>query len=365
MSRFILILILSAVVSYGIISFTQNQSISSATENAVDNYTYTKARNIANSSIQMLMSKVADENKWRAGSPVTTQVFDGTVNYTVTDENFDGEDLIKFYVKSVYHGEEKEITAYAKPLDQYPIGVLAPGAVSANNNVLTLGDLTIDGRDHTKTGQVIPGEGTYGVWTTKTLDNSGSSDIGGTNLSQVDFVPSSTPDPSIIAENQVWPGGTPPTTPEQVLINLPFNISLKEYAQSGDWGSQYVTDPTQLTYPLEGVTYVEPNGGEWSPANIQGSGILIVHNDQINAIIKNTTNNFTGLIIADDVIHLQSTIIGAVVSLTPNPSEGNTIGNSNASVLYSKEAMADVLMTVRARNFGFASNRLLIRHWYE
>ena len=366
MSRFVIILILSAVISYGIISSTQNRSVLSATENSVDNYTSTKLRNIANSTIQMLMSKVADDINWRTGSMIKTDMLDGNVSYTVTNANLDGEDLIRFYVKADYNGDEKEITAYAIPMEPHPTGVIAPAAITANNNILTLGNITIDGRDHTKDGKtIIAGEGTYGIWTTKTFTNSGASDIGGTNTLKKDFKPTKTPDPSIIAQNQSWPGGTPPTTPEQVLKNLPFTISLKEYAKSGDWGSQYVTDPEKLRYPLKGVTYVEPNGGAWISANIQGSGILIVHNDQVNALLKNTQGNFTGIVIADDVVHLQSDIIGAVVSLTQNPSEGNTIGLSTGFILYSKEALAECLMTVRPRNYGFASNRLLIRHWYE
>ena len=365
MSRFILILVLSTIISYGIISVTQNQSVSSATQNSVDNYTNTKTRNIANSTIQMLMSKVADDIKWRTNSEVTTNVFDGTVKYTVTNENMDGEDLIKFHVNAYYNNEQKEIIAYAKPMDPHPTGVKVNGAMTTNNNILTLGNITIDGRDHTKKGQVIPNEGTYGIWTTQTYTSGGASDVGGTNPSKVDFIPSKTPDPSIIAEHQYWPGGVIPTTPEQVFQNLPFKISLKEYAKSGDWGSQYVTDPDSLKYPLQGVTYVEPDGGDWTDANIEGSGILIVHNDQVNAILKNTFNNFTGIIIADDLIHLHSDIIGAVVSLTQSPSEGNTIGNSDGFILYSKESLASCLYTVRPRNYGFASNRLLIRHWYE
>jgi hypothetical protein len=283
----------------------------------------------------------------------------------ITDEVFNGENLIRFAVSANIYDETKEVNVYAKPLDVYPTGITAPGAITTNNNILTLGNLIVDGRDHTKTGQLIPGEGTYGIWTTETFTNSGASKIGGTNLSKQDFVPEKKPDPSIIAENQTWPGGIIPLTPEEVIQNFPLNISLKEYAKSGDFGSQYVTDPTLLTYPLQGVTYVEPQGGEWNPANIQGSGILIVHNDQVDAIIKNTSNDFTGIVIADDVIHLQSNIIGAVVSLTQNPSEGNTIGNSNGKILYSKEALANVLMTVRPRNFGFAQNRLDVKHWFE
>lgn len=365
MSRFIIILILASVVSYGIISSTQNRSISSATENAVDNYTSTKTRNIANSTVQMLMSKVADNLNWRTSS-VTKDMLDGIVKYTVTDESIDGENLIKFNVKAIYNNVEKEIIAYAKPMEPHPTGIIAPAAITTNNNILSLGNITIDGRDHSIDGKtIIPGEGTYGIWTTKTFTNSGASDIGGTNTIKKDFKPTKTPDPSIIAQNQVWPGGIPPKSPEEVLQNLPFKISLKEYAQSGDWGSQYVTNPDSLKYPLQGVTYVEPNGGSWVSANIQGSGILIVHNSSVNAVLKNTSGNFTGIIIADDIIHLHSNVIGAVVSLTQNPSEGNTIGNSSGFILYSKEALASCLMTVRPRNFGFASNRLVIRHWFE
>jgi hypothetical protein len=151
-----------------------------------------------------------------------------------------------------------------------------------------------------------------------------------------------------------------------MITNLPNGFSLKEYAQSGAGGSQYVTDPSLLSYPLKGITYVElPSGGSWSSADIQGSGILIVHNDNVNAILQNTKNNFTGLIIGDDIVHLHSNIIGAVVSLTENPSEGNTVGNSSGSILYSKQVLDNTLMSVRPRNHGFASNRLDVKHWFE
>jgi len=365
MSRFILIIVLSGFITYSIISLTQNRNVTQATENSVHNYSQTKVRNIANSTVQMLMSQVADDVEWRAPNPVTKNIFDGEATYTVTDTIFDGEDLIKFSVTSKINGQTKNIEVYAKPMDPYPIGVNAPAPVSTNNNILTLGNLVVDGRDHTADGTVVPGEGTYGIWTTETYSQSGASKVGGT-YNSIDYVPSKTPDPNIIAENQTWPGGTPPTTPEQVVTNLPSGFSLKEYAQSGDWGSQYVNDPGLLTFPLKGVTYVElPSGDSWTDANIDGSGILIIHNDQIDAIIKNTYNNFTGLIIADDIVHLHSTIIGAVISLTQDPSEGNTIGNSDGFILYSKQVLNNSLMSVRERNFGFAQNRLDVKHWFE
>ena len=365
MSRFILIIVLGAFITYSITSLTQNKNVTQATENSVDNYAQTKARNVANSTVQLLMSQVADDYSWRVTTPVTKQIFDGEATYTVTDETFDGEDLIKFSVTSKIYGDTKKVDVYAKPMDPYPIDLNAPATVSTSNNVSTLGDITIDGRDHTADGTLIPGEGTYGIWTTKTYTQSGSSQIGGTYMG-TDYIPSSPADPNIIAENKTWPGGIKPTTPEQILTNLPNGFSLKEYAKSGIYGSQYVTDPSLLSYPLKGVTYVElPSGGSWTSASIQGGGLLIVHNDSLDAIMSNTKDDFSGIIIADDIIHLHSNIIGAVISLTENPSAGNTIGNSGFSVLHSKEVLQNALMTIRPRNYGFAQNRLVVKHWVE
>jgi hypothetical protein len=365
MSRLILIIVVGGFITYGITNMNQNNNVTRATENSVINYAHTKARNIVNSSIQMFMSQVADDLNWRVPTPVTMNIFDGTATYTVTDTVFDGEDLIKFSVTAEVYGETKKVEVYAKPMDPFPSGVEVNAAITTNNNILTLGNLTVDGRDHTLDGKLIPGEGTLGIWTTDIYTQSGASKVGGTNLS-IDYAPSKSPDPSIIASNQTWPSGVTPISPEEVMKDLPFSITLEEYAKSGDWDSQYVTDPSLLTYPLKGVTYVElPSGEPWTDANIEGSGVLIVHNDQVDAIIKNTYNNFTGLIIADDIIHLHSTIIGAVISLTQNPSEGNTIGNSEGFVLYSKEALGVSLSKVRPRNFGFAKNRLDVRHWFE
>jgi len=364
MSRFILIIVLGAFITYSITSLTQNKNVTQATENSVDNYAQTKARNVANSTVQLLMSQVADDYSWRVTTPVTKQIFDGEATYTVTDETFDGEDLIKFSVTSIVCDDTMKVDVYAKPMD-YSLGFIAPATVSTSNNVSTLGDITIDGRNHKADGTLIPGEGTYGIWTTGTYTQSGSSEIGGTYMG-TDYVPSNPADPNIIAENQTWPGGITPTTPEEMFTNLPNGFSLKEYAKSGTGGSQYVTDPSLLSHPLSGVTYVElPSGDSWTSADIEGSGLLIVHNDSLDAILTNTKDNFAGIIIGDDIIHLQSNIIGAVISITENPSAGNTIGNSGFSVLHSKQVLQNTLMEIKPRNFGFAQNRLDVKHWFE
>jgi len=67
-----------------------------------------------------------------------------------------------------------------------------------------------------------------------------------------------------------------------------------------------------------------------------GRAILIVHNNAKNAIMKNlNSGTFRGLLIAEDIIHIHATIVGAIVSLTPSPSAGNTIGNGSGFALFS------------------------------
>jgi hypothetical protein len=102
-----------------------------------------------------------------------------------------------------------------------------------------------------------------------------------------------------------------------------------------------------LTYPLHGITYVElPNGGEWNPVDFgEGSGgILVVHNAQTNAAMKNlNSGTFAGFIIADDMVHIQATILGGAFLLSPTPSEGNCIGNGTGSVLFSRDSIIKAL----------------------
>jgi hypothetical protein len=226
---------------------------------------------------------------------------------------------------------------------QWYIPGATKAAITANNPVLTLGNITVDGRDHSKTGTLLAGAGTYGVWTTKTYTQSGSSRVGGT-YSGTDYAPAKPGNANTYAQNQTWPGGYP-GTPDSLLggpaMGFPEGF-VKAVAQSGYNGSQYVTNPSTLHYPLSGVTYVElPSAGTWQSMDITGSGILIVHNTSKNAIMKNlNSGTFVGLMIVDDLVHFHgATLIGGAVCLSANPSEGNCIGNGNGDVLYSREAI--------------------------
>lgn len=236
----------------------------------------------------------------------------------------------------------KAIEVVVKRTTTIPPG--AKGAVTTNGPTATNGNIEIDGRDHMIDGSLstYPGTGTFGVFTASTYAQGGSSDVGGTNAAGVDYAPDKPAHTSVIQTDQT----VTMTTPDQVMGGTANGFpegALKGIAQSGVNGSQYVTDPSALTFPLSGVTYVElPPGGTWQSMNFgNSSGILVVHNSSTNAVIKNLNGGtFKGLLIADDIVHIHTTILGAVVSLTTAPSSGNVIGNGSGEVLFSRAALA-------------------------
>jgi hypothetical protein len=376
MSKLVIFLVLGGFITYGVINVTQNRVVTQATENSVNNYAQTKARDVANSTIKMLMSKVADNYTYRVITPTTLNIFDGEATYTVVDETFGGEDLIKYSVTANIYGATKQVTAFT---DKFPfIPPSIRGAITANNPVLSNGNLTIDGRNHTSIGTVIPQTGSYAVWTTGTYTQMGTSDLGGTHL-KIDYVPLNPANPNVIKENQVWPGGFP-NSPDEVMGGPAKGFpegTLKSIAQSGINGSQYVTNPSSLSgAPLSGITYLElptifPHN-QWKDMDITGSGVLVIHNSAKNAIMKNLlSGTFAGIIIVDDLIHVQelATVIGTIVILTPSPSGGNCVGNSDGKVLYSTQAVFDAFTSTglekRMFNYGFGNNRLYVKHWLE
>ncbi len=317
-------------------------------------YSRQSAQNIAQTGANMALEHFAQNPYWRSGFTLN-DIMGGRVAVRLKDVTFAGIPAVE--ITSVGHMNfGSSIRDYDSPtgtlaraetsivyVPQWYIPGTTKAAVTTNNNVLTLGLITIDGRDHSKTGALNANGGTYGVWTTQTYSQSGTSTIGGTN-NGTDYPPANPGNPDSYAQNQTWPGGYP-GSPDSILggpeMGFPEGF-LKSVAQSGYNGSQYVTDPATLKYPLRGVTYVElPSGGIWQSMDISGSGILVVHNTSKNAIMKNmNSGTFVGLMIVDDLVHFHgASLIGAAVCLSPTPSEGNCIGNSKGNILYSREAI--------------------------
>jgi hypothetical protein len=225
--------------------------------------------------------------------------------------------------------------------------------------------MLIDGRDHDKFGDLIPNNGTYAVVTTHEYSQSGSVDLAGTTAEGLDLGPVHVGWEPIVLENYVWEEGYP-QTPEEVLGGEEYGFPpdfFRTVAMSGRNGSQYVTDPDNLTLPLRGVTYVElPSGEQWNSARLGdfSEGLLIVHNSAKNARMSNvTTELFKGLIIADDMYHIHGEFLGAIFVLAENPLAGNCIGNGTADLLYSKEVLEDVIAGIELNKV----NITVLNYW--
>ena len=351
--------------------YERGSDLAAASVNTYDN---NQIKNIAEAGVQMALRKITVDTAWRTGFPLMN-LLRGKVSVRLKDTTALSMNLIKieaFAFTSYGTSTQKNYTAICYVnRNATSTAILPPaikGAISANNSIQTLGNLTVDGRDHDLSGGLVASTGTLGVYTTSTLNQSGASTIGGTK-SGVDYAPSKPANLNTIATLQVYPGGYP-TSPDSIMggpANGYSEGTLKAVAMSGAGGSQYVTNPALLTYPLKGVTYVElPSGGSWSPANIDGSGILVVHNTALNAEMKNVNSGtFKGVLIADDIIHIHNTIIGAVISMSPLPSAGNCIGNGSGDVLYSSEAIRNAVNAGTGTGTGVVSSSLRVVYWWE
>ena len=339
---FLLGIIAIAVVSFNNI-FRRSNEIN---DNMIDFFLQETSMNISQTGINMAIRELETDTTWRAGFDLE-ETFDGLLRLRLVDTMYNMIRVVKIESVGItnygFKNEEKALSIVY--FDPWAFGFLPPNvlaAITTNNDVQTLGTLDVDGRNYDIDAILVPNTGTYAVWTTSELDRKGASELGSTE-SGIDNAPAKVEDETVRLENQTYPGGVFPNTPDLVMggdTNGYPPGTLKSVAISGDGGSQYVTDPSTLTYPLSGVTYVElPSGDSWNDMTLSGTGVLVVHNSATNAIMKNMYGNFTGLIIADDIIHIHGIILGAVIALTPSPSEGNCIGNGEGSILFSREAI--------------------------
>ncbi len=362
------------------------RSTNTQNDNVVRYYQRSLGRDISQGGANLALRQLASNSLWRTGYS-SLYLSGGRVSVTLSDVNFqrDAKSNVVAATKitsvcylpfttavSQVTIQDTTFTTVAFVARGFKPGGVR-GTVTTQNHINTGGNVLIDGRDHDTTGALLPGQGTFGIWTTDTLTQGGSSDIGGTNLSGTDFAPvgkTPGPDTSIIRINQ---GGIYYGSPDSVMGTIVGGYpegTLKSIAQSGVSGSQYVTDPTKLSYPLRGVTYVDlPAGASpsvWSPCNINGSGILVVHNSTKNAFMKDIQpSTFFGLLIADDISHINSTftIYGAIVGLTANASTTNDLGNGNSRIYFSSIAIENATGYAKTSSVTTYNNKVLA--WWE
>jgi len=368
MGKGILIVILGGIVILNYMNMNNNNRVTKATKVAESAFSKSKARNICNSTIEKLLAELGDDGNYRDSITAPISWFDGNITYRVKDTTIGDEDLVKIQVTSEYFGSTANATVIAWIPNSGYIPLPIKGIISTNNDINALGTLVIDGRNHDKNGNLITNSGIYGIWTTGTFSQGGSVTVGGTDqTTNIDYSPTNPADSKIIKTNQTWAGGYP-SSPDELLGGEQEGFpegKLKSLAQSGISGSQYVTDPSTLTFPLQGITFIEGSYGTSGSASIEGEGILIVHNSALDAILKNATDTFKGLIIADDIDKFKGNLIGALVGLTPAPASGNCIGNGSGTILFSEEALKISTQNVDKLNSGFGKHRVTVISWLE
>ncbi|HEY6191648.1 MAG TPA: hypothetical protein VI215_04890 [Bacteroidota bacterium] len=376
--RAIIFIVVGMIITSGIVLYNIEAASTGIVSNFTSAYLNQTALNIAQSGVNMGLLQLANNASWRTGFPLM-DMLGGKVIVTAQDTTYQGGSVVMIraigianYQKS---GERRDTSiAYVGKTVLNPIPV--KGLLQSNGPVGTAGGIVLDGRNHTlpppDPPTLIDTTGTYAVWCTTTFSVGGSSKFGGT-VDGKDYLPlgSTKKNGPTIMENQTYPGGYP-LTPDSAAGGTGNGYpegKLKSIAQSGAGGSQYVTDPLTLKYPLKGVTYVElPAGTVWGSATVYGSGILIVHNSARNAAIKNAAGtsanpDFVGLVIADDIVHIQGEITGAVIELSPTPSEGTVIGNSNGNMWFSRQAVLNATsLNGSSTAIGSAANVIA---WWE
>jgi len=388
MARYIMIVVLGGMLTFGIANINQNSVVTQGTQNVVDNFSSSRARDIAGSMTDILMMRLANNLDYRVKTEVSEDLDGGEAIYTVEDTFFEGDSLVKLKVVAGYNDVSKTIIAYTqKPTDGW-VPPFIRGAWTANANLNnTISDMYIDGRDHDLSLNILPTSGKFGVSTSTAFTNVENAAIGGTN-NKIDY-PMTFPEvPEVIEENYDWDGGFP-ESPDKIL-GYPEG-TLKAAAQSGEYGSQYVLVPGGtkkidghlLTYPLSGVTYIEITNSDEAELMLEqkgNSGIVVVHNSDRTSRLKgvkydidNSDGLLTGLLVTDYSFHHHIDILGSVLMLSPNlETSKNCKGNADHWVYYSSEAIlnaTEIVANITGLSgqvgYGFGKKRVNVRYVYE
>lgn len=311
-----------------------------AASNACQAYNAANARNQAHSAANVALSKLTVTPSWQGS--VSGSFSDGS--YTVTCSKQPATTNVKVLASGTYQQVSRNVEVL---VELYP-GFLK-SAITAKPDVTTLGGLIVDGRDYDQNENIIPNQGGYAIVSENTITQGGNSEYGGTDSQGQDYAPSRPGDTSIYEMNATFDGGFP-VSPDAALGLA--EGTLKAIAQSGAGGSQYATSGSDINIPLKGVTYVElPDNGTWNSPNFtycncgfdyNSFGILVVHNSNYNARLKNMRGNFYGIILADDVDKIHGKTTGNVTVFGSTP-RGNCIGNGTGDVHYSSYYIMDAL----------------------
>lgn len=104
MGRVVLIILLSGILVFGVVSIQINRSSSAAGISSSNYYRDIYAKNIANSMIEVLKSKLLSDTSYRVFNLTTESLMGGMVTYRLIDTSIETNSFIKAHVIANYEG---------------------------------------------------------------------------------------------------------------------------------------------------------------------------------------------------------------------------------------------------------------------
>ena len=372
MSKTVIIVILGAVIIYGITNLVINENIYEMSEKSIDIYSQTKARNIGNSAAEILKVKVAEDNNFRVNSAQTINLDEGTATYRVVDTTFDGETLVKFDISANYLDSYKHIEAFVKIESSLPSlmnkGVMGEKEVTFNGDYLSVKDTnnpTINADVHSNMGVKLNGSNYFFegfITSAGTIDNDGSN---------IQIIPNSNPQGAPVSQQNVAPVAIP---------NFVAGNYLSKANQTYDSDQTFSGNIILGTKSSPKIIYVK---GKviMNNTNITGYGIIVAENDieiygnvSINSanqtasqfgmftsgklMINNANKTVEATIISQSETILNNQDINVIGSIT---SKDKVTFNGLRGRLFYKPADESIISPF----FEIEYKRPKFAHWYE
>ena len=114
MARFIMIVVLGGMFTFGINNITQNSVVSQGTQNTVDNFSSNRARDIAGSMADILMMRLSNDLAYRVNTKAKEDLYGGEVAYTVAEVFFENDSLIEITVIAKFKDVKNIVIRYTE-----------------------------------------------------------------------------------------------------------------------------------------------------------------------------------------------------------------------------------------------------------
>lgn len=286
--------------------------------------------------------------------------------------NFDQE---IYEIESMAEGHDRVRTVNAVVENLYRVPVLGAG-LQSGARCYAIGNTTLDGRDHDSLGLGMIGPGVLGMAASGNAVLINSPRIGGRGIApitdpqpsdgvfrgDIPFGDSIDADGDAAVDEELFDGLDNDgdglidedlaafVTDPDTIFNLPPG-TIKRYCERRN---TYFDSADDLETYLLGKGGEFPGGeviyldGTWIAADFGSNwnsepSLLVVHNDDGDAVLSNMSGRFKGLIVADSLIHIAGDVeILGGAHVFRRAAVGNPIGLSGALIEYSQRVLEEL-----------------------